>query len=215
MASQRTRRGAASGQGARRGARASSRAGGAGRRGAARRAPAKSGAAPIVIGSILVLLAIVLIVVMNQQGEPEPRNDSGQQSSKSQTEQPSPRRRTARRRTPPSQAGKKQPEKPAPSVSQATLNSCEALYGEAKAAYNRALTMQKKGGSSKKAFFAELRQAKDKVDEAIELVHEAASWCELADMDDWIMPQEMLDLNRRIAVWQKLQARAHKISVGQ
>jgi hypothetical protein len=147
---------------------------------------------PMIIGGAGLLVLIIILVMVKSRGGGDDADDTGANAPANQpaTQPEKPRSNVAVSGGLPG----KSPDRPAPTLTQDTLNKMSDLLAEAKSISNSGFALLKEG----KNFEARTRQseAKVKIDEIKALIEEPTLWYEEADMDDWSIPAEYVAMNK-------------------
>ncbi len=147
---------------------------------------------PMIIGGAGLLVLILILVMFNSRGGGGDADDTGANApAKQPANQPEkPRSNVAVSGGLPG----KSPDRPAPTLTQDTLNKMSDLLAEAKSISNSGFALLKEG----KNIEARTRQseAKVKIDEIKALIEEPTLWYEEADMGDWSIPAEYVAMNK-------------------
>jgi hypothetical protein len=147
---------------------------------------------PMIIGGVGLLVLILILVIFNFRGGGDDADDAGGNVLANQpANQPEkPRSNVA---VSGGSAGKS-PDRPAPTLTQGTLNKMGDLLAQAKSISNSGFALLKEG----KNIEARTKQseAKAKVDEIKALIEEPSLWFEEADMGGWSIPAEYVAMNK-------------------
>lgn len=154
------------------------------------RSSSGSSAQPFVLGGVGLAVVIVLVVMMQSGGTGTARPAGGgapANSAASASAAPIPVKLEA------SKSGSA-PKRPAPPLSEATLQQARDLLTAAKGYCNEGITARTAGDNTK----ARERQslAKDKIDELKKLVAAQSLWQEEAQLGDWAQPAEYVTLEK-------------------
>ncbi|MBL8750144.1 MAG: hypothetical protein JNK78_13345 [Planctomycetes bacterium] len=151
-------------------------------------------AQPFVFGGIGLVVVIALIAMMNRGGNGS--TQAGNATAAEQAAKPA-AQPAAPARTPvkleASKAGGP-PKRPAPALTEATLQQARDLLATAKTLCNEGITARTAGDNTK----ARERQslAKTKIDELKKLVAAASLWQEEAQLENWAQPAEYMTLEK-------------------
>ena len=169
----------------------SSRRAGSSRTGGRSSSSQKNNQMPLMLGGAGVLVLIVILVLSNKGGGDD-TNDSGSNPSATQPEKqsaaPSPELSMA------SAKSGKTPDRPAPALTQDTLNKMNELYAEAKAISDEGMKLLGQGNNMDSR--TKQSEAKVKVDQIKSLIEAPSSWYEEADFGGWAIPAEYETMNK-------------------
>lgn len=155
------------------------------------RSSSGSGAQPFVFGGIGLAVVVVLVVMMRGGGGDGAAKASGDAAPKSAQSASAPAPTPVKLEAP---KGGGSPKRPAPPLSEATLQQARELLASAKSFCNEGITARTAGDNQK----ARERQslAKDKIDELKKLVADQSLWQEEAQLGDWAQPAEYMTLEK-------------------
>lgn len=163
--------------------------------------PQQNNQMPMIIGGVGLLVLIIILVMVNSGGGDDDTNDTG---GNAPAKQPASQPEKLRSNVPVSGgAAGKSPDRPAPALTQDTLNKMADLLAEAKSISNSGFALLKEG----KNMAARTRQseAKVKIDQIKALIEEPSLWYEEADMGDWSIPAEYVAMNKLYSKMSTLQ----------
>lgn len=150
---------------------------------------------PMIIGGVGVLVLIVILVMVNSGGDD--KNDTGGNAPAKQPEKP-------RGSVPlPGASAGNTPDRPAPPLTQDTLDKMAKLLAEAKAISNSGFALLKDGKNMEAR--TKQSEAKVKIDQIKALIEEPSLWYEEADMGEWSIPAEYVAMNRLYSKMSTLQ----------
>ena len=146
------------------------------------RSAPKSNPMPLILGGVGLLVVVILLVVMSQSGKkPAPTPAPTPAAQPKPAHQAAPTQVAAGA----AKAGKT-PTKPAPALTQETMQKAAGLLNDAKALFNEGVKVRNAGDNT--AARTKQSAAKDKVDEIKALLATPLRWQEEADLEDWAMP---------------------------
>lgn len=159
--------------------------------------PSSSNATAMLFGGIAVAVVAVLLVVMSRGGDDAATGTGGTTSGAAPgSRSPAPPANL----TPAPQPGAtsfaakagKPPGRPAPPLDAATLDQCRKLLAEAKAISDEGVKLRMAGDNEQ----ARARQsvASDKIEEVKRLTATAWLWQEEAELGEWALPAEYVNL---------------------
>lgn len=151
-------------------------------------------AQPFVFGGIGLVVVIALIVMMNRGGDGNAKagnTPTAEQSAKPAAQPAAPAKTPVKLEA--AKAGGPA-KRPAPALTEATLQEARDLLAAAKGLCNEGITARTAGDNSK----ARERQsaAKTKIDELKKLVAAASLWQEEAQLENWAQPAEYMTLEK-------------------
>ncbi len=146
------------------------------------RSAPKSNPMPLILGGVGLLVVVILLVVMSQ---------GGKKPAAAPTPTPAAQPKPAHQAAPTqvaagaAKAGKT-PTKPAPALTQETMQKAATLLDAANALFNEGVKLRTGGDNT--GARAKQSEAKDKIDEIKTLLAAPLRWQEDADLEDWAMP---------------------------
>lgn len=146
---------------------------------------------PMIIGGVALVVLIVILVMANRGGG-EDTNDSGSNTPATQ-----PSKQPAAPSNPLSMAGAKSgktPDRPAPPLSEATLNKMNELLAEAQAISNAGMKLLGEGKNMESR--DKQSEAKVKIDAIKAMIETQSEWYEEADLSGWAIPSEYATMNK-------------------
>lgn len=152
-------------------------------------------AQPLVLGGIGLVVVIALVVMMNRGGGTKDTTGAG--AANAAVAKPADKPSAAPPKTPVKMEAAKAggaPKRPAPALTEATLQQARELLAKAKGFCNEGITARTAGDNTK----ARERQslAKDNIDELKKLVGAQSLWQEEAQMENWAQPAEYMTLEK-------------------
>lgn len=147
------------------------------------RSAPKSNPMPLILGGVGLLVVVILLVVMSQSGKkPAPTPTPTPAAQPKPAHQAAPTQVAAGA----AKAGKT-PGRPAPALTQETMQKAAQLLDAAKALFSEGVKLRTGAGDNTGAR-AKQSEAKDKIDEIKTLLAAPLRWQEEADLEDWAMP---------------------------
>ncbi|MGE3173261.1 MAG: hypothetical protein AB7O97_11605 [Planctomycetota bacterium] len=163
---------------------------------------------PLLIGAGVVVVLVLVLIMQSGGGDKANAGESTPRQAEPAAKQPAPSVTGEKVQLGAAKPGKT-PTKPAPALTQDTLQELSDLLQQIKALRNEAVTART-GNADNQLARSKMGEAKELLDRWEQMIEPQLRWQEEAQMGDWAQPAEYLTLERLYASFQRFNNEVRK-----